>query len=328
MKKIAILLPLIMFAAAYANVPASAQEPSVPMSSLAAADTISVPMNEEFVGEVLLTQAAKQALKKAEKAIKRGSKAASNPKKLFPSKGCRAIRVVTYNVGVFAKSGYDKMFLAADMMNEMKADIVCVNELDSCARRTGRKYQLEDFARLLGKWNFNYTAAMPYQGGSYGIGIASKPKYTPIDQWGITLEKGRGAEQRALSVMEFDKFVIATTHLDHTSDAAQLAQAKTITEVLDQRYHNSRKVVILCGDMNAVPSSRTIKEFQKSWTMVSGKEKSFDSSHPTKCIDYIFVLDNSSSYKVKSTAVAKSFKSGKVSEASDHLPVFVDIIIK
>ena len=37
------------------------------------------------------------------------------------------------------------------------------------------------------------------------------------------------------------------------------------------------------------------------------------------------VLDNNSSYNLRSTAVATKFDKGDVTVASDHLPVFVDI---
>ena len=41
--------------------------------------------------------------------------------------------------------------------------------------------------------------------------------------------------------------------------------------------------------------------------------------------DYIMVLDNNSSYVLRHTAVASRFDDGDVTQASDHLPVYIDI---
>ena len=83
--------------------------------------------------------------------------------------------------------------------------------------------------------------------------------------------------------------------------------------------------MILCGDFNAKPNSRTIKEMKKNWTIVSAQNNTYDSSRPRQCIDYIMVLDNNSSYVLRHTAVASRFDDGDVTQASDHLPVYIDI---
>lgn len=299
-------------------------EISLPEEDPQAPDTLDVSMSNEFLGEGLARRAVKKMVKKARK-----KRANRTPAKYFPGKGLSAVRVVTYNVGVFQKSGYNKMAMVADMMHEMKADVIGLNELDSCATRTGGVYQLADFASEMGSgssWNFNFAPAMPYQGGAYGIGIVSNTKYPVLDRWGLVLPKGAGAEPRALSVVEYKKFVIASTHLDHISSVAQVNQVKTLTNALLARYGSSKKPVILCGDMNSGPNSGTLKELKKNWTVVSAKGDTFSSNNPHECIDYILVLNNGSQYKVKHSAVGSKFKKGDVTQASDHLPVYVDIV--
>lgn len=291
-------------------------------------DTVSVDLTNELLGTGLAKIVVRKGVKSVKKLYKK-AKAAREAKiaarNFPPKKGCGTLRIVSYNVGVFHKSGYDKMNMVADMLAEMKADAAGIRELDSCTVRTGGIYQLQAFADALGDWNYRFAPAIPHDGGTYGIGIVSKKKYRILDSWAMTLDRGKGSEQRALDVVEFPKFVLATTHLDHKSDAAQLAQAKAITLALSARYAGTHKVVILCGDFNAKPNSRTIKEMKKNWTIISAQNNTYDSSRPKQCIDYIMVLDNNSSYVLRHTAVASRFDDGDVTQASDHLPVYVDI---
>ena len=267
-------------------------------------DTLSVDLTNELLGAGLAKVVVKKGVKSVKKLFKKAKSAHAErvANRNFPRKGCcGTVRVVSYNVGVFTKSGYNKMNMAADMLGEMKADVAGIQELDSCVTRTGGVYQLAEFA------------------------IVSKKKFRILDSWFMTLDRGKGAEQRALNVVEFPKFVLATTHLDHKNDAAQLAQAKKISEVLMARYAGTHKVVILSGDFNAKPNSKTIKEMKKNWTIVSAQSNTYDSSRPKQCIDYIMVMDNNSSYVLRHTAVPTKFDDGDVTQASDHLPVYVDI---
>ena len=290
-------------------------------------DTVSVDLTNQLIGTGLAKIAVRQGVKTVKKVYKKAqaARAARIAQRNFPPKGCGMVRVVSYNVGVFTKSGYNRLNMVADMLHEMKADVAGIQELDSCAARTGGVYQLDELAGALGDWNYHFSRAIPHDGGAYGVGIVSKKKYRVLDSWSLSLDRGKGAEQRVLNVVEFPKFVLATTHLDHKSDAAQLAQAKTITTALSGRYAGTHKVVILCGDFNAKPNSKTIKELKKNWTIVSNQGDTYSSTKPKQCIDYIMVLDNNSSYNLRSTAVATKFNDGDVTVASDHLPVYVDI---
>ena len=84
------------------------------------------------------------------------------PKKPLAPKADGVTRLVTYNVGIFNKYIADDYPLIAAMMQEIGADAVCMNELDSCTNRTGRVFQLERIAGLLGGWAFTFGGAMPF----------------------------------------------------------------------------------------------------------------------------------------------------------------------
>ena len=224
--------------------------------------------------------------------------------------GCRGsetVRIMTYNVGTFTKFEENSLLMITDMVKETGADVISMNELDSCTVRTGGVFQLERFASEMGEWQYRFGAAMPY------------------DSWSAVLPQGDGAEPRALVVMEFDSYVVASTHLDHVSPEAQLGQVRAITGMLEARYSGGRKPVFLCGDMNAVPGSDTMKEFELHWDVISPEENTFPSDAPDCCIDYILAMKGTGKFEVVRSAVLRDFASGDTAAASDHLPVYAEV---
>ena len=197
-----------------------------------------------------------------------------------------ATRLVTYNVGVFSKyldtGSYD---MIAGMMREIEADAVAMNELDSCTVRTGGIFQLQRAADLLGDWDCNYGAAMPFAGGAYGEGIASRER--PVRSFSVVMERGEGAEPRVLVVSEFARYVYATTHLDHVSAAQRAVQAETINRIMMREYGTSPKPVFLGGDLNDTPDSEPLRILRKAWKILTPAEATFSSHDPQTCIDYI-----------------------------------------
>lgn len=238
-----------------------------------------------------------------------------------------AIRIMAYNVlrFVYDKNAPYNYQTIANMVNEKEVDVVCVNELDSVTTRSNSDYQLKMFAEALGSWDFEFGRAMPHAGGSYGEGIATKEEAKK--KFSVGLPKGVGAEPRVLVVMEMEDYVIATTHLDHVSGAAQIDQVKIITATMEELYKDSDKPVFLAGDLNALPDSETITLFKKEWTMLSSTHPTFPSHSPNRCIDYILQYNNGVRCEVLHAEVIRFLKSGNPATASDHLPVIVDVKI-
>lgn len=235
--------------------------------------------------------------------------------------------LVTYNVGVFNKSGTNTSSMVASMMTELGAQAVSMNELDSCTTRNPT-FQIGDFAKLMKGWNYQFAPAINYKGGKYGVGIVSSPELKIIRKGCITLDKLDGAEQRAMGFMEFEDFVFCSTHLDHRSASAQLAQAGIINTWAKENYGNSDKPVILCGDFNAYPDSETISFMKREWRIISPLQPTFSAKNPTNCIDYFMVYNNASSrVSILQASVPTVFSSGDVTVASDHLPVFMKVQI-
>ena len=242
------------------------------------------------------------------------------------AKDAKTLRLVAYNVGVFSKYEDDSTQDIANMMHELGADAVAVCEQDSCNRRHAN-YQTKDFAEALGpQWDYRYASAMQWNGGSYGTAaVTSQPI---IDGFDIKIPKGEGYEPRVCVVAETADYVIAAAHLDHSSDQVRMQQAKLITDEMMRRYGSSRKPVFLCGDLNADPDSQTLALLSEDWTVLSEAAPTYPSQNPRECIDYVLVLNNRARCDVLSTAVCTEFETADAREASDHLPVYVDVRIR
>ena len=241
-------------------------------------------------------------------------------------KGDNVLRIASYNVGAFGKTEESSIDLIAGMMKEIEPDIIAMQELDSCAIRSGEDiFQLKEFAKKMGDWHYRFARAIPFEGGGYGPGVAISPEFNPTSSFSVSLPQGQGAEARALAVIETEEFAVVSVHLDHVSDQARLEQMKIATGILKGKYGRSGKPVFLCGDLNCTPESGTIAELRKDWTILSPQTGTYPSDSPHECIDYIAILNNGAKYETVKAEVCRSFLSGDAAAASDHLPVFVEV---
>ncbi len=234
-----------------------------------------------------------------------------------------SIRLLQYNVGVFSKHMENSMPMLADIVQELQADIVGVNELDSCNTRHN-SFQCEDFAKELGGWNYQFSRAIPYKGGAYGNGVVCPEAFEHVET--IMLDKGAGSETRCAIMVETEKYVFLATHLDHKDEATCINQANTITAAVKARYADSDKPVFLAGDMNSTPDNIVMTTFAQDWNIISDTTVLTASCpNPKVCIDFILALKNNAKYEVLGSKVPVCFESGNVETASDHYPIFVDV---
>ena len=238
------------------------------------------------------------------------------------------LTVVSYNVGAFNKYVKNSSPEVANMMNEIKADVIGLCELDSCSIvRNQRRNQLAEFVSQMGEGWFGYFGkAMSFGGGGYGVGAVVSPRFRVRESYTIPLPKGRGSEPRAAAVVETDRFIFACAHLDFADGPSRLIQAQTVSKALVERFEKTGKPVILCGDFNAAPDSETINYFRENWDIITSELPTFPSDNPRACIDYIMVLKGSCKYRlVGFPGVKTKFGTGNPKTASDHLPVMARI---
>lgn len=264
----------------------------------------------------------------------------------YQRKPKEAVRIATYNVGIFDKYPESGYRLTSRLVKELDPDVIVLNELDSCTVRTRLAHQLKRFVkRMGGQWEGRFAPALnPFQTGAYGIGEAwNGRKVEAVRSFNVSLPKGEGTEPRALVVVEYEDMVVAGTHLEHTLASARETQVNIITDTLKTLYGSSGKHVFLCGDMNASPGSETLKLLKKNWTVLSAQKTTYPrrseleklvempqtaDETPGSCIDYILILNNGAAYELVASDVCVNFRSGSAFTASDHLPVYVDVILK
>jgi len=226
----------------------------------------------------------------------------------------KPIKILSYNVrnckGLDNKVDYKRV---SGIINQVGADVVALQELDSLTERSNKVFVLEKLAVQTNMFP-SYRASISYQGGKYGIGILTREK--PLKTEGISLPGKE--EQRSLLVVELDEYVICCTHWSLTSD-----DRISSVELVNQIAGKYSKPVFLAGDLNAETGSPEIEKLEKDWLILNDpKQPTIPANDPKKCIDFVLAKkDNQYEFKCSKRVVVNE------PVASDHLPVWVEIAI-
>lgn len=224
------------------------------------------------------------------------------------------LTLISYNVGNFSKYMENSIPDVAGLIASSGASIVALNELDSCNRRHDA-FQAKDLAEAIGDWDYHFAAAFPYKGGSYGNAVVTSDKVLRRDI--VNLAREDGKEPRVVAVVETDKCVLGSVHIDFRGEIAPSSQVETATEWFKSRYGHYSKPVFLCGDFNHEPGSDILAQVEKDWTLISGEDFTYPTEDPCKCIDFICVLKDA----VPVHTVSWEVMTEGTELYSDHFPV-------
>ena len=154
----------------------------------------------------------------------------------------------------------------------------------------------------------------------YGNAILSR---FPIMSWSNTLlPLLPGGEQRGLleATLDIDGVPLTaySTHLQHDSQEARLAQVEAITQLLA----DSNSSVLVLGDLNATPDSPEIvamvEDLTDTWVEAGvGDGYTYSTTNPSVRIDYVLT---SADIAARTAAVV-------ISDGSDHLPVVATLTL-
>ncbi len=236
-----------------------------------------------------------------------------------------AFRVMTYNI--HHGEGLDKkvdLQRIADLIKRERADIVAFQEVDKGVERTARRDLPAELAALTGMTAV-FSNNFHFQGGEYGNAVLTR---FPITTWTNThytmLRTGeqRGILQLVLNVRGRD-LVFMNTHIDYRGDDSE--RLINIDQINGLTPNYAGKPVLLCGDFNDTPGSRTYekmaKTFTDTWKAIGvGDGLSFPSDDPHKRIDYLWILKGSPLVPIKAWVPE--------SNASDHRPVVAEFRIQ
>jgi endonuclease/exonuclease/phosphatase family metal-dependent hydrolase len=240
----------------------------------------------------------------------------------------RPVRVATFNIhhGAGLDGRVDLERIAA-VVEAGAPDVVGLQEVD---RHFGERSQFVDQATWLAQrlgMHVVFGANLdlgPLSPGAprrqYGTALLTHER---VREWRNTLlPRPEGGEQRGLLEMLIKvrgtPVRVFTTHLQNDSQVERLAQVDAIRALLAP----VRESVVLLGDLNATPASPEIgaitEDLADAWAAAGeGDGFTYDAATPHARIDYVL----SSPDVVARTAAVVS------TDASDHLPVFVDLAL-
>ena len=112
-----------------------------------------------------------------------------------------SLRIMTYNIQHGA--GMDDVIdlnRQAKVIGDATPDVVGLQEVDSCVKRSNRVHQVAVLAKSLGMYS-TFGPAIPLTGGKYGVAILSKEK--PLSYHNIPLP---GIEKRTMLICKSQEY--------------------------------------------------------------------------------------------------------------------------
>lgn len=241
------------------------------------------------------------------------------------------VRVLVYNIHAGKDAtGVDNLSRVAAIVNDTRADIVLLQEVDKGTERSGRVDQLAELRRLTGYFGA-FGKTLDYQGGDYGIAILSRwpiaadtlirlPVEPAQHRSGVSYEP-RGA-LRAIVAAPGRPLRVINTHIDASrEDTYRMQEARTLLSIAAEAGESRGLETIIGGDLNSEPESAVIGLFGPAGWRDSfrdcgkGPGLSYPARLPVKRIDYLMI----SGLTRCLTASALN------SEASDHRPVLFEV---
>ena len=240
----------------------------------------------------------------------------------------RELRVITFNIHHGA-NGAEQLDLEriAEVIEDSGADVAVLQEVD---RHWGARSAFADQAAELGRrldMRSVYAPNLdldPLEAGQprrqYGTAILSR--FPIASSHNTLLPRPSNGEQRGLleAVIKVRgvRVRVAGTHLQHNSALERTAQAQRIAELLAPAH----EPVVLAGDLNAVPDAPELAPllgmFADAWTRAgSGPGFTIPVEAPDRRIDYVLTSPEVDARHAEVIAT----------DASDHLPLVVDLAI-
>lgn len=227
----------------------------------------------------------------------------------IPSRHPDAIRVMCYNVkhcrGMDNVVDYDRV---ANVIKTINPDVIALQELDSATIRSNGANTVEELGKRL-DMHYLFAGAIDFEGGKYGIGILSKEK--PLSHR-VQALPGR-EEKRAFLIVEFSDYYLCSTHFSlNTED--KMSSVPMIFEAVK----DIKKPLLLGGDMNCGYDSPIQELLREQFVTLSD---TVPLGNRRRVIDFIYGYNNGNTYKVTEKMTLEERM------ASDHFPLFVDVII-
>ena len=198
--------------------------------------------------------------------------------------------VATYNIrhgrGMDGRVDLDR---TAAAIAAFGADLVALQEVDRLVERSGGVDQARELAERLGMAH-DFGAFFPYQGGEYGLAILSR--FPVVRTEALRLPDGNEPRVALLAEIELPsggRILAVNVHFDWVDDDTfRYAQVAALSAVMD----TVTLPMILLGDFNDVPGSRTLERWHPRFRAAQKPVEdhhTFSSTDPRKEIDHILL---------------------------------------
>ncbi len=239
----------------------------------------------------------------------------------------KTLRMMSYNVhscvGTDRKRNLARI---TDVIREQQPDVVALQELDQGRARSGGLDQAMLIAEKLSMY-FHFQPAFRVKEEQYGDAILSRfPMQIRHAGTLPTVRSFLAFEPRGALWVSLTKDDVAVNIINTHLGLSPKERDRQVEALLGPSWLDNPECAhktILCGDLNALPSSRVyrklFKRMRDTHAHLPGKGRTFPSWYPLLRLDYIFVspdLETVSSEIVR-TPLARI--------ASDHLPILTDI---
>jgi endonuclease/exonuclease/phosphatase family metal-dependent hydrolase len=234
------------------------------------------------------------------------------------------LRIATYNIHKCV--GLDRKFSPeriADVIRELDADIVALQEVLSHSRLQHRDHQADYIAHSLGM-EFRLGENRQIRGGDYGNVVLSRLPIVSHENFDISVTKyePRGCLRTEIEVNSHHRLHFMNLHMG-TSFFERRKQVHKLlaSHVLDRPEFVGRRIV--AGDFNEWVNGLTTKLFKSNFQSVDpklhlGKTRTFPGILPILHLDHVYFDDR---YRLTEAYVHRS---RRALVASDHLPIVAE----
>jgi endonuclease/exonuclease/phosphatase family metal-dependent hydrolase len=204
-----------------------------------------------------------------------------------------SLEVATFNIHSGWNRDRSRQLLPqiAREMAALDADVWLLQEVDKNRVWSGR---VDQAAYLAGQLGMEYAfATNVLRPGESRYGTAVLSAYPILESSNTLLPRPAGTQQRGLLRVVLEpapgqRVSVYTTHFEHTSQDARLAQARAVAGVLADDPHRA----VLGGDLNARPASPPVSTLRgvatDTWAVAGrGAGLTHPSANPRSRIDYL-----------------------------------------
>ncbi|MFA6165552.1 MAG: endonuclease/exonuclease/phosphatase family protein [Gemmatimonadaceae bacterium] len=241
------------------------------------------------------------------------------------------LRVMSYNI----QAGGGNLDGIADVIRSSGATLIALQEVDvHWDKRSGFADQASELATKLGlQVRFAPIYRLPGADSTsppreYGVALLSRYPIVAFTNHAITRLSTQGNNASPTPMPGFLEVTIDVrgrrvrvfnTHLDYRGDpAVRRQQVAESLEIIGE----SITPVLMFGDFNAVPTAPELqplfRRLHDGWPDSAGAGFTYPAGKPVRRIDYVLASDH---FRVIFARVPDS-------QASDHRPVFMDVMIK